>query len=287
MLVPKDAVFLISGCSSGFGEALTKEALSRGYRVIATARKLESLVELEKLGAKTLRLDVTDSVENHKEFAKAAVAIYGQVDYLINNAGIAILGRLEEFNTEQTQKLFHTNFFGLVNLTHAMLPYFRKARHGVIVNISSELSVFHKKNLGMYCASKAAVDMYATSLSQEVAAFGIKVLTIQPGEYATSILGNFTLVDPSQKIPDYATAELPPNGDPGKITMGDPAAAAVRMLDVMTLTGSAAGRGDELPAKFPIGADAVLHVRKSHQQDLTEMEKWSDLGEGEGQAVWP
>ncbi|KAJ7918896.1 hypothetical protein B0H13DRAFT_1606821, partial [Mycena leptocephala] len=140
---------LITACSTGLGRELALAALASGFRIIATARRVEKLDDLENRGAKTLPLDVTWSIENLVAFA---------VDYLANNAGYAQGGAIEEVSPKEALEQFNTNFFGLVNTTNAFLPHFHSRRAGTLVNLSSEITCHPLPGAGLYCASKAALD---------------------------------------------------------------------------------------------------------------------------------
>lgn len=130
-------VWLITGCSTGFGHALALRALERGDKVIATARNASKLESLKAAGADVLALDVTADMETLKEVATKAHSLYGKIDTLINNTGYLIDGAVEETSPEETYDLFNTNVFGTLNLTRAILPYMRARRAGIIANVSS------------------------------------------------------------------------------------------------------------------------------------------------------
>src|SRR3989338_4150871 len=147
-------VWLIIGTSTGFGREFVKSALARGEKVIATARNLDKIKDLKELGAKTLQLDVTADQSTLNSFAEQAINVYGHVDILINNAAYVLNGTIEETTAEQTEKLFQTNVFGVLNTTRALLPHFRSRKSGIIVNISSIGGIQSIKVGGLYCATK-------------------------------------------------------------------------------------------------------------------------------------
>ena len=148
-------VWFITGCSSGFGAALTQEILSRGDEVIATARNASRISDLQNVGAKIMELDVTADATTLKSKAEEAYNIFGRIDFLINNAGFSLQGTVEELTAEEIQTQFDTNVFGMLNVTRAFLPYLRKQRSGVIGNISSIGAWRGVAGLGVYCSSKS------------------------------------------------------------------------------------------------------------------------------------
>ena len=130
-------VWLITGCSTGFGRELVRAVLAKGDKAIATARNVAKLEPLKSEGADIMPLDVTASLEDLKKSAEQAHSLYGRMDVLVNNAGYAMQGTLEELSPAETQAQFDTNVFGLLNVTRAFLPYMRAQKSGVIGNISS------------------------------------------------------------------------------------------------------------------------------------------------------
>ncbi|KAJ7633550.1 hypothetical protein DFH06DRAFT_1479502 [Mycena polygramma] len=181
-------VFLITGCSTGIGREMAIAALEKGLRVIATARRVETLTALESLGAKTLTLDVTSTPTTLNEFATSAIAIYGQIDYIVNNAGFALGGAVEEVSPAEALAQFNTTFFGLVNTTSAFLPHLRARRTGTLVNMSSQSTALATPGAGFAAASKAAVDAISDTWAHELAEYNIRSISIQLGEFSTEIL---------------------------------------------------------------------------------------------------
>jgi NAD(P)-dependent dehydrogenase (short-subunit alcohol dehydrogenase family) len=171
---------LITGCSSGIGRATAAFLAQRGYKVWATARKRESLSDLEALGCRTLSLDVVD--ERSMEAAVRAVeAEDGAVGILVNNAGYSQSGAVEAVPIERVRAQFETNVFGLVRLTQLVLPKMRAQRWGRIVNLSSMGGKLVFPGGGYYHATKYAVEAISDALRFEVRGFGIAVVLIEPG----------------------------------------------------------------------------------------------------------
>jgi NADP-dependent 3-hydroxy acid dehydrogenase YdfG len=176
---PSKAV-LITGCSTGIGRATAQHLAGKGWAVYATARRPETIADLEAAGCRTMALDVTDDAS--MEVAVAAVeAEHGAVGVLINNAGYSQSGAVESVPMAEVRRQFETNVFGLVRLTQLVLPGMRKQRWGKVVNISSMGANFVFPGGGFYHATKYAVDAISDALRFEVKGFAIDVVIIQPG----------------------------------------------------------------------------------------------------------
>jgi NAD(P)-dependent dehydrogenase (short-subunit alcohol dehydrogenase family) len=176
---PSKAV-LVTGCSSGIGRATAQHLAGKGWTVYATARRAESIADLEAAGCRTLPLDVTDELS-----MKAAVDVveeaHGAVGVLVNNAGYSQSGAVESVPMEDVRRQFETNVFGLVRLTQLVLPGMRRQHWGKVVNISSMGANFVFPGGGFYHATKYAVDAISDALRFEVKGFGVDVVIIQPG----------------------------------------------------------------------------------------------------------
>jgi len=176
---------LISGCSSGIGAATAAALVQAGHTVYATARKVETLAELEALGAHPLELDVT-SEDSMIAAVKRVEAEQGQVGTLINNAGFAEYGPIEESDLERVRAMFDTNVFGLARLTQLVLPAMRRSRSGRIVNVGSMGGRLTFPVGGYYHATKYAVEAISDALRVEVKPFGIDVILVEPGLIRTN-----------------------------------------------------------------------------------------------------
>ncbi|KAJ7625896.1 putative oxidoreductase,short chain dehydrogenase [Roridomyces roridus] len=271
-------VILITGCSTGFGRALSEVALDRGFRVISTARRVETLEALRDKGATTLKLDVTAPFDELVKFAAEAWAVYGQVDYLINNAGYLLGGAIEESTPEEVQAQFNTNFFGLLNLTNAFLPHFRARRAGTIVNISSKGGTINMVGCGIYCATKAAVDSISDCWSRELKEFGIRCISIQPGSFSSAVGESSNVRRGSNRIAGYTA--------PDKVMVdftaaagterGDTMKGSARIIDFVTAGG---GKG-RLPMRLTLGDDSYESVKGVRKQWMDEMEEFKSWGAG-------
>ncbi|KII90212.1 hypothetical protein PLICRDRAFT_583579 [Plicaturopsis crispa FD-325 SS-3] len=274
-------VFLITGCSTGLGRELTIAALERGYRVIATARKPETIADLAAKGAAALGLDVTASEEELAGFAQRAIGVYGRIDVLINNAGYLQGGALEELSLPQMRRQFDTNVFGVIAVTSAFLPHLRERKAGTIVNISSAGAFLNIPGSGIYGASKGALDSLSGSLGNELAPFNIKVVSVTLGGYRTSVAQEGRTTRPAKPLPAYGSLHAMLEwyiGQSGS-EQGDPAKAAGRLVDVIMHQGPAAGR-TTLPRRFALGDDVDQYLSKHFDSEKKAWEEWRELGTG-------
>ena len=166
-------VWFITGASRGFGAQITEEALAAGDAVVATARNPTSVEEYfgKNSNLLALKLDVTQE-SDAKAAAEAAVAHFGHIDVLLNNAGFGLLGAVEEATAEEITRLYATNVFGLLNVTRAVLPYMRARRAGHVINISSIGGYAAVPGWGVYCSTKFAVEGLTEALATELEAPG-------------------------------------------------------------------------------------------------------------------
>jgi NAD(P)-dependent dehydrogenase (short-subunit alcohol dehydrogenase family) len=169
---------LITGCSTGIGRATATELTARGYEVIATARRPETLADLNV--ARTLALDV-----DREDSIAAVKAEVGRVDVLVNNAGFGLEGAIEEVPVTDVRRVFETNFFGAVRMIQAFVPAMREHGSGTVVNVSSVAGVAAGPLGGFYSATKFALEAVSEALHLEVGHFGVKVVVIQPGSIET------------------------------------------------------------------------------------------------------
>jgi NAD(P)-dependent dehydrogenase (short-subunit alcohol dehydrogenase family) len=175
---------LITGCSSGIGWA-TAEHLARGRQTVyATARRLDSIAGLERLGCRTLALDVLDDT-SMQAAVDAVQAAHGAVGALVNNAGYAVSGAIEALSMDAVRTEFETNVFGYVRMAQLVLPGMRQAGRGRIVNVSSVAGRVTMPGAGAYAASKYAIEAISDALRFEVRGFGVEVIVIEPGPIRT------------------------------------------------------------------------------------------------------
>jgi len=254
-------VWLITGCSSGFGRLLAKEALKSGARVAATGRRVETLEAWsEERPDNLLRLscDVTRGEEIRLAAART-VEHFGRIDVLVNNAGYGYFATQEEGDIDDIRRMFETNVFGLVRMTQAVLPVMRRQRSGVIVNLSSIAGRVAFPRSGFYNATKFAVEGLSESLYYEVAPFGIRVIVIEPGAYETdfgprSAVRSAALSDPNSPYAELVArwTEAVARIFPAK--RQDPAEVVAGILKAVA--------GDAAFVRIPFGVDAVPFVRQ-------------------------
>lgn len=265
--------WFITGASSGFGHAFAEHALARGFNVVAAARdvsKLQALVARDPRRVMAVKLDL-DRPEDAERAVDEAVARFGTLDVLINNAGYAIVGALEETPDDELRAIMETNFFGAMRVIRAALPVMRGQKSGAIVNISSMGGQLSFAGVSAYSASKFALEGASEGLAHEVAPFGIKVLIVEPGAFRTNLQGaamrDMPLIDAYQEHVG-ATRDLL-HGLSGT-QQGDPAKAA-RAIE-LALTAS------RTPLRLQLGDDAVDAVRAHAEALLADLAAWEGVG---------
>src|SRR5579884_2178747 len=184
MPAPSKAV-LITGCSSGIGAATARRLAAEGYTVYATARRPQTLAELERGGCRTLALDVTDEA-SMRAAVDEVTRVEGAVGVLVNNAGYSQSGAIESISMEDVRRQFETNVFGLIRMCQLVLPGMRAQRWGKIVNVGSMGGRLTFPGGGLYHATKYAVEALSDALRFEVRGFGVDVIVIEPGLIVTN-----------------------------------------------------------------------------------------------------
>jgi NAD(P)-dependent dehydrogenase (short-subunit alcohol dehydrogenase family) len=260
-------VWLITGCSTGFGRELSTILLKRDYRVVVTARdksKVDDIVAGHDKNGLALALDV-DKQDQIDAAVKAAEARFGRIDVLVNNAGYGYLAAIEEGEEADIRAMFDTNFFGLAAMTRAVLPIMRAQKSGAIVNISSMGGFIGFPGSGYYAATKFAVEGLSESLSKEVAPLGIKVVIVEPGPFRTDWAGR-SLKTPKRPIDAYAETAVARRRQIQSIS-GTQAGDPVRASEAMIATVESANP----PLRLPLGGFAyeamgaeLEAVRKEH-----------------------
>lgn len=252
----KSKVWFVTGTSSGFGRHIVEEAISRGDRVVATARdpqKLGALVALTPERVFAVKLDVTKQADVDAA-AKAALSHFGHVDVVVNNAGFSIVGAVEETSEKDVRETMETMFFGATAVTRAFLPHMRERKTGTIVQMSSVGGLITSPGFGVYCAAKHALEGWSEALAGEVAPFGMRVLVVEPGAFRTELFGGGFRTMPEMKA--YETSVGPTRQyvkDNTGTQGGDPKKAAKAIADAVD-----AGAPN---LRLPLGADAVQGIR--------------------------
>ncbi|CAG2152512.1 oxidoreductase [Cupriavidus numazuensis] len=263
-------VWFITGASRGFGLEIARAALARGDSVVATARRPQAIIDVlgdhERLLA--VALDV-NSDEQAIAAADAAVARFGRIDVLVNNAGYGLLGAVEEASREEVQNQFATNVFGLLGVTRAVLPHMRRQRSGHIMNMSSVGGYAAYPGWGVYGATKFAVEGLTEALAAELAPLGVHATVVEPGFFRTDFLDASSLVRVGSEIAEYAetvgamrghmaSANHQQPGDPTKL-----AAALLTLADSKTP-----------PVRLPLGSDTVARITAKNRSVAEELEAW-------------
>jgi NAD(P)-dependent dehydrogenase (short-subunit alcohol dehydrogenase family) len=260
-------VWFITGCTTGFGRVLAQQVLAKGWRAVVTGRGKERIADLvagAENRAIALDLDVNDNAQI-KAAVEAALARFGGIDVLVNNAGYGYQASVEEGDDAQIRAQFDANVFGLFAMTRAVLPIMRRQRRGNIINISSVAGLVGFAGSAFYAASKHAVEGFSDSLAAEVGPLGIKVTCIEPGPFRTEWAGRSLRQDAPQ-IDDYAdTAQrmAAMAGYSGK-QPGDPAKAAQAMISVY--------ENPTPPRHIVLGAFGIDAVTKALKARLDEIE---------------
>lgn len=265
-------VWLITGCSTGFGRALAKLVLKSGYRVGVASRDVndvKDIIESYPDTALAVRLDVT-KVEEVKAAVEQVLQKFGTIDVLVNNAGIGYFGAIEESEEDEVRRMFEINFFGLASMTKAVLPLMRKKRSGHIVNIASIGGLVAFPAVGFYNATKFAVVGYSEALSKETAHLGIKVTIIAPSGFRTDWAGR-SANNSKIIIEDYTdTAGANKNnirGYSGK-QPGDPQRAAKAIVKAV--------ESENPPLRLLLGVAALKGARTKLEQLKTDYDAWEE-----------
>ena len=266
------AVWLITGCSSGFGREFARAALRRGFCVVATARdprKIPDLVAGNEAKAKALALDVT-SVDQIRRAVAEAERAFGRIDVLVNNAGYGYMAAIEEGEENGVRALFETNFFGLAAMIRAVLPGMRARRHGAIVNISSVGGLRGLAGSGYYAATKFAVEGLSEALAQEVEPLGIHVMLVEPGPFRTD-WGGRSLQQSPNVIADYEeTAGKRRRQVPlyNGTQPGDPARAGEAVINAL--------QSATPPRHLVLGRQGLEVARNQLTSMLQEFDAWEE-----------
>jgi NAD(P)-dependent dehydrogenase (short-subunit alcohol dehydrogenase family) len=264
-------VWFITGTSKGFGRVWAQAALERGDRVVATARNVDSLTGLADAHGDdvlALALDVTD-----KAAVDAAVATafghFGRLDVVVNNAGYGQFGMIEELTEQEARDQFETNLFGALWVTQAVLPRLREQGSGHILQVSSVGGVNAFPTIGIYNASKWALEAMSQALAGEVAQFGIHVTIVEPGGFATDWGGPSAAhaapiadYDPVRNVVRERFAELA--GTPG-----DPDATAPAILAIVD--------AEQPPLRFFLGRGPLEMTRAEYAERIATWEQWEDV----------
>lgn len=272
-------VWVITGCSSGFGQHIALAALARHDTVVATARDPAKLADLGAKGAILQRLDVTDGDDSIAAAVESILAkTGGRIDILVNAAGYILTGAVEECSREEVQATFGTNVFGQLNVTRAVLPVMRRQRSGTVANFGSIGGWYGTPGAGLYCATKACAAMLSEAMRLEVAHLGISVTCVEPGYFRTNFLAPGHRIRASNVIGELEAGTGRTMGALDAYDRkqpGDPAKAAALIVEALTGSGRAEGR--HLPARLVVGRDAYEIVVGKMDSNRAQLDAWKDL----------
>ena len=265
-------VWLITGCSSGFGQAFAQAVIVHGDQLVATARNVEQIAPLASEHPNAVRvmaLDVTNAEQAHTT-VKVALDAFGHIDVLVNNAGYGLFGAFEELSDEQIRQQMEVNLFGAMNVTRAVLPSMRTQRSGHLVQIGSLGGQVGFAGNAAYTASKFALEGWSEALAKELAPFGIKVTMVEPGDFRTEWAARSMVKAAPLSAYDEVMAERRASMQQANDTQpGDPARAAQALIAVV--------ESQHPPLRLPLGTDAFTLIRQHIQQQLNDLDRWESL----------
>jgi NAD(P)-dependent dehydrogenase (short-subunit alcohol dehydrogenase family) len=269
--IMENKVWLITGCSSGFGKAIAKSAIEAGYSVAVTARDVNSLGEFQALGNELVlvtELDVTNQ-DSVSVAVDKTIARFGRIDVLVNNAGYGYYEIFEELDINEFKKEMDVNLYGAVRTCQAVLSQMRKQRSGHIINISSIGGSVGMAGRSAYCASKFALGGLSECLAKEVRPFGIKVTVLEPGQFRTDFFNKGKTEIKKTDKPDYMQLVNELNQQFAAVNgrqKGSPELAANAIIQL--------SRSSAPPLRVPLGADAVSWNGDRLKLANEELETW-------------
>lgn len=264
-------VWMITGAGRGLGREFAEEALRRGDSVIATVRKPLDDPFMKNEQVLQVVMDVTDpaAVESG---VKAGIERFGQIDILVNNAGFGMRGTFEEVSLDELRMLFETDYFGLVSVTKAVLPYMRAKKQGMILNVSSQAGIMGFLGSTSYCSAKYAVAGLSHSLRSELSEFGIQVSVVCPGSFRTDFRDASSMKEAASVMAEYAETAAGQNRENQKLgnhkQPGDPKKAAKFLCDVVD--------SGTLPSEILIGKVCCAKVREDLLRRIAEIDSYID-----------
>ncbi|MBS1913006.1 MAG: SDR family oxidoreductase [Bacteroidetes bacterium] len=266
-------VWMITGCSSGFGRMLAERALTLGDSVVATARSVQSLYDLGRNDERRilrLPLDVCRP-EQITHAVNETIGKFGRIDILVNNAGYGYFATQEEGSLDEIRAMYETNVFGLIAATKAVLPHMRTQRHGTIINLSSIGGRIATPRGGYYQSTKWAVEALSEALHIETMSFGIRVIVIEPGAYETDFASRSARQSEAERLPGSPYAEL-------RARWVANAAAAIfpRRQDPAEVIDTIVGAVERTAPfmRIPIGTDATTIIARREEMGSSRFVEW-------------
>jgi NAD(P)-dependent dehydrogenase (short-subunit alcohol dehydrogenase family) len=273
MMNRTNPVWLITGCSTGFGRELAKLVLARGWRAVVTARnpaQVKDIVQGHEDRALVLQLDVAKPAQIHDAVVKS-IERFERIDVLVNNAGYGYLAAIEEGEDEAVRALFETNVFGLIGMTKEVLPVMRKQGSGLIINVSSIGGITSFPATGYYHGTKYAVEGISESLAVELKPLGIGVMLVEPGPFRTNWAGASMQQSPT-RIDAYASTAGQRREETAARSgnqVGDPVRAAQAIVD--------AALSDKPPLRLLLGKRALEMARKKLAFMRDDFDAWESV----------
>lgn len=268
-------VWFVTGASKGLGLILTKRLLAEGFRVAATSRSAAALTEAVGENSENflaLEMDLL-SEQSVRDSVNKALAAFGKIDTIVNNAGYGMLGALEELSDAEARQNFDVNIFGVLNVIRSIMPLFRAQRSGQIFNISSIGGyTANFPGWGVYCATKFALAGLTESLAAESKSFGVKVSVVYPGYFRTNFLSGDSLATPKTQIADYEAARQSQSFHQNEMDgnqIGDPEKAAAALIQIAA--------SENPPLHLFLGSDAYSLANAKIAEVQKDLETWKDL----------
>lgn len=267
-------VWYVTGASQGFGLILVKKLLEQGYKVAATSRKKQTLIDAvgQHEHFLPLQTDVADE-QSVQQSVRDTVAAFGTIDAVVNNAGYGLIGTLEELSDAEVRNNFNVNVFGPLNVIRHVMPVLRAQRSGIIFNISS-IGGFNGAfpGFGSYCGTKFALEGLSESLAAEAAPFGVKVVIVSPGYFRTNFLSAGSLAVPANPIAEYTSTRESQIAHQQQINGAQPGDPE-KGIDVIL----AAAQAAQPPLHLFLGPDAYQLARQKMTAVEGDMHSWQHL----------
>ena len=262
--------WFITGASSGFGKALAEELLKNGHRVIATFRKQ---IQADSFSASNsglgtgVVLNVNYSDKIHALIHRI-ITEFGKVDVVVNNAGYGLTGAVEDASDEEVRAQMETNFFGALKVTQEFLPHFRKNKSGLFIQISSQAGMVGVSGLGIYNASKFALEGFSEALSRETSHLGIKVMIVEPGPFRTDWAGS-SMIFTASETADYSETSGATKQRLQTISGNQPGDTMKGVQLIME-----AALSENPPLRLPLGTLAINIIRNKLKQVEADIALW-------------